>query len=60
VLRYCIALLITILIFAQFTLGPSIKGKHIDVYTGEEKQAELETFRITGTENEVCTEVFDD
>ena len=27
--------------------------KHIDLYTGECKQDELETFRITGTENNV-------
>ena len=47
-------------VFTASDIGPSIKGKHIDVYTGEGKQAELETFRITGTENEVCTEVFDD
>ena len=44
------------LLFTAFDIGPSIKGKHIDVYTGEGKQAELETFRITGTENEVCAE----
>ena len=48
------------LLFTAFDIGPSIKGKHIDVYTGEGKQAELETFRITGTENEVCTESFED
>ncbi len=34
--------------------GPSIIGEHIDVYTGEGKQAELETFRITGNDNTVC------
>ena len=44
------------LLFTASDIGPSIKGKHIDVYTGEGKQAELETFRITGTENEVCAE----
>ena len=48
------------LLFTASDIGPSIKGKHIDVYTGEGKQAELETFRITGTENEVCTESFED
>jgi len=44
------------LVFTASDIGPSIKGKHIDVYTGEGKHAELETFRITGTDNEVCTE----
>ena len=34
--------------------GPAIIGKHIDVYTGEGKDAELETMRITGNENTVC------
>ena len=36
-------------------VGPDIKGKHIDVYTGEGKNAGEETFRITGHNNEVCT-----
>jgi len=44
------------LLFTASDIGPSITGKHIDVYTGEGKQAELETFRITGTDNEVCIE----
>ena len=48
------------IIFESSDIGPSIKGKHIDVYTGESKQAELETFRITGTENDVCIEPFED
>lgn len=48
------------MVFTSSDIGPSIKGKHIDVYTGEGKQAELETFRITGTENDVCTEPFED
>ena len=43
-------------VFTATDIGPSIKGKHIDVYTGEGKQAELETFTITGTDNKVCTE----
>ena len=43
-------------VFTASDIGPSIKGKHIDVFTGEGKQAELETFRITGTDHEVCTE----
>ncbi len=48
------------MVFTSSDIGPSIKGKHIDVYTGEGKQAELETFRITGTENDVCIEPFED
>jgi len=44
------------MIFESSDVGPSIKGKHIDVYVGEGKQAELETFRITSTENDVCLE----
>jgi len=44
------------MIFQSSDVGPSITGKHIDVYVGEGKQAELETFRITGTENDVCIE----
>ena len=44
------------LVFIASDIGPSITGKHIDVYTGEGTQAELETFRITGTDNKVCTE----
>ena len=43
-------------VFTASDIGPSTKGKHIDVFTGEGKQAELETFRITGTDHEVCTE----
>ena len=35
-------------------VGPDIKGKHIDVYTGEGFQAGKETFRITGFHNQVC------
>jgi 3D domain len=35
-------------------VGPDIKGKHIDVYTGEGKHAGAETFRITGHGNDVC------
>ena len=48
------------IVFTSSDIGPSIKGKHIDVYTGEGKQAELETFRITGTENDVCTKAIED
>ncbi len=46
------------IIFESSDIGPSIKGKHIDVYTGEGKQAEQETFKITSTENDVCVESF--
>lgn len=34
--------------------GPSIKGKHIDLFTGEGKLAENETFRVTSEDNQVC------
>ncbi len=34
--------------------GGTIKGKHIDIFTGEGKSAEDETFRITGEDNRVC------
>jgi 3D (Asp-Asp-Asp) domain-containing protein len=42
--------------FTIFDVGPSIIGKHIDVYTGEGHMAELETERITGHDNIVCVE----
>ena len=42
------------LIFTALDRGPSIQGKHIDVFTGEGIQAELETERITGEDNKVC------
>ena len=48
------------MIFESSDVGPSINGKHIDVFVGEGKQAELETFRITSSENVVCTEPFED
>jgi 3D (Asp-Asp-Asp) domain-containing protein/peptidoglycan/xylan/chitin deacetylase (PgdA/CDA1 family) len=35
-------------------VGPDIKGKHIDVYTGEGKNAKEETFRITNHDNVLC------
>jgi len=44
------------IIFTASDVGPAIIGKHIDVYTGEGKQAESETFRITGEFNKVCTD----
>ena len=47
------------IIFKSTDIGPSIIGKHIDVYTGEGKQAELETFRITGDNNDICVEFFE-
>lgn len=34
--------------------GTSIKGKHIDLFTGEGKLAEDETYRITSYDNKVC------
>ena len=43
------------IIFNAVDVGPSIIGKHIDVFTGEGKQAEEETFRITRNGNTVCT-----
>jgi 3D (Asp-Asp-Asp) domain-containing protein len=45
------------LIFVSSDVGPSIVGKHIDVYTGEGKNAFNETYRITGHNNVVCSEV---
>lgn len=40
--------------FTAADVGPDIKGKHIDVYAGEGKQAAKETYRITGHNNELC------
>ena len=42
------------IIFTALDIGPAIIGKNIDVYTGEGKQAEFETFRITSDVNKVC------
>ena len=42
------------IIFLSADEGPSIKGKHIDMFTGEGKLAENETFRITSENNKVC------
>lgn len=39
--------------YLAIDIGPSIIGKHIDIFTGEGKQAEKETFLITG-DNTVC------
>jgi 3D (Asp-Asp-Asp) domain-containing protein len=44
-------------IFTGSDVGPAIIGKHIDVYTGEGKEALGETYRITGYDNVVCTKV---
>jgi len=42
------------MVFSGLDEGPSINGKHIDVFTGEGLNAENETFRITGYNNQVC------
>ncbi len=42
------------MVFSGLDEGPSINGKHIDVFTGEGIDAENETFRITGSNNTVC------
>lgn len=42
------------IIFLSADEGPSITGKHIDMFTGEGKLAENETFRITSENNKVC------
>lgn len=44
------------MIFSGLDEGPSINGKHIDVFTGEGVNAENETFRITGYDNQVCVQ----
>lgn len=44
-------------VFLASDTGTSIIGKHIDVYTGEGKDAHEEAYRITGHENIVCLEV---
>jgi peptidoglycan/xylan/chitin deacetylase (PgdA/CDA1 family)/3D (Asp-Asp-Asp) domain-containing protein len=41
-------------VFTVNDTGPAIKGKRIDVYVGEGKLAEQETFRITGSDRQVC------
>lgn len=43
-------------VFLATDVGTSIIGKHVDVYTGEGKNAEEETYRITGYKNTVCLE----
>ena len=42
--------------FSASDVGPAIIGKHIDVYTGEGKEALDEAYRITGYDNIVCLE----
>jgi 3D (Asp-Asp-Asp) domain-containing protein len=41
-------------IFTTTDTGLMIKGKHIDVYTGEGKAAKDETIRITSLDNILC------
>jgi len=62
VIEHCSALTITTLpepwnnmIFSGLDVGPSINGKHIDVFTGV-VNAENETFRITGYNNQICAQ----
>ena len=42
------------MVFSGSDEGPSINGKHIDVFTGEGIDAENETFRSTSDNNKVC------
>jgi 3D (Asp-Asp-Asp) domain-containing protein len=42
------------LIYTATDIGTTIEGKHIDIFTGEGKLAEQQTFEITGTGNTVC------
>lgn len=44
-------------IFTGSDIGTAIIGKHIDVYTGEGKEALTEAYRVTGQDNVVCLEV---
>jgi 3D (Asp-Asp-Asp) domain-containing protein len=41
-------------IYTATDVGGGIVGKHIDVYCGEGSDAEQETYRITGQNNQVC------
>ena len=43
------------MVFDALDEGPAIIGKHIDVFTGEGIEGEQETFRITSSNNDVCT-----
>ncbi len=42
------------IIFTANDVGESVKNKHIDVFTGEGKEAEKETYRITSHNNLAC------
>jgi len=42
------------LVFLATDSGPGVKGKHIDVFTGEGLEAKFETNKITSYDNEVC------
>ena len=41
-------------LYVSDDVGSAIKNMHIDVYTGEGKQAEKTTFEITGKDHTVC------
>lgn len=41
-------------VFSADDVGSAIKGKHIDIYTGEGKEAEQLTYKITGKQHLVC------
>ncbi len=45
------------IVFTIDDVGPSIKGKHVDVYTGEEQTAYEDMFSITGYDNTICSKV---
>ena len=40
--------------YIAMDIGGSIKGKNIDIYTGEGKNAKEETFKITGDDGVIC------
>ncbi len=42
------------LTYTASDVGTNIKGKHIDIFTGEGKSAQQQTFEITGRDNIVC------
>jgi peptidoglycan/xylan/chitin deacetylase (PgdA/CDA1 family)/3D (Asp-Asp-Asp) domain-containing protein len=42
------------MIFLANDIGGAIKGKHVDIYTGEGKTAGIETLNITSKNNVVC------
>jgi 3D (Asp-Asp-Asp) domain-containing protein len=41
-------------VFTTSDIGPGVRGKHIDVYTGEGKAAQAMTFKLTGRRQTVC------